>query len=248
VALPSKTAHENPARVPAIWPVLWLGAGLVGVVLLAGLAWTARQGPPTWPVSDRALIEIYTMHAARGAQLLGAYSQYGWYHPGPLLFYLLAPFYIAGARTVHGLNVGALAINIGSLLPVAWILGRRRGLSPGGGLLVLLSLLVYVVRTADLLTSTWNPHVSVWPFAALLVCSTAVISGDLSLLPLWVVFASLVMQTHVGFAPVALTLGTLTIAAFIWRAAAGRLGNQGWSIALLSLVILQLIWLPVFAD
>src|SRR4029077_515956 len=102
----------------------------VGIALLVWLASIARRGAPTWPVADGALIEIYTIHAARGEQLLGAYSQYGWYHPGPLLFYLLAPFYIISGRTLYGLDLGALVINLTSLLIIASILGRRRGVSP----------------------------------------------------------------------------------------------------------------------
>src|SRR5262245_65035231 len=118
------------------------------------------------------------------------------------------------------------------MLIIASILGRPRGMSPITAVLLFVGLFVYFARLPELLTSAWNPHVSVWPFAALLVCSTAVISGDLGVLPLWVLFASLVMQTHVGFAPVALTLGALTLAVFIWRAAAGRSRNHVWSLSL----------------
>ncbi len=49
------------------------------------------------------MIELYTIHATHAAQFLGPYSQYGWHHPGPMLFYLLAPFYVV---TVHSTRLG----------------------------------------------------------------------------------------------------------------------------------------------
>ena len=227
----------------------WIVCGIAGTVLLLWLAAVARNGAPTWPVADGALIEIYTQQAARGDQLLGAYSQYGWYHPGPLLFYLLAPFYVAGGRTLYGLDLGALAINLACLLIIATIIGRRRGISPLTAVLLLGGLFLYVARLPDLLTSAWNPHIPVWPFAALLLCTAATLDDSPSFLPVVVVLASLVTQTHVGFAPVALVLGGLALGAVVRMAAVQRARRPGaiaWM--LLSIVVLQLVWLPVFAD
>jgi len=105
--------------------------------------------------------------------VLGAYSQYGWFHPGPLLFYLLAPFYTVGGRTVYGLDLGAFVINVLSLVVIASIVGRRRSLSPVTAVSLLAGLSAYLARLPDLLTSAWNPHISVWPFAALIACTAA---------------------------------------------------------------------------
>jgi len=105
--------------------------------------------------------------------VLGAYSQYGWFHPGPLLFYLLAPFYTVGGRTVYGLDLGAFVINVLSLVIIASIVGRRRSLSPVTAVSLLAGLSAYLARLPDLLTSAWNPHISVWPFAALIACTAA---------------------------------------------------------------------------
>jgi len=228
---------------------LWLGAAIVGAVLLVWLAWIARRWAPNWPAADGALIEIYTIHATRGEQLLGAYSQYGWYHPGPLLFYLLAPFDAVSGRTVYGLDLGALVINVVSLLIIGSILGRRRGLSPVTAVLLLAGLFAYVVRLPDLLTSAWNPHISVWPFAALLVCTAATVDGAIGWLPVVVALASLVTQTHVGFAPVAFTLGLIALAGGVAVAVFDRerrLRSVAWMLG--SLVVLQIVWLPVLAN
>src|SRR5262249_25524372 len=106
---------DRTKRSPYAFKLAWgLAAGLAAIVTLIWLASIAQKGSPTWPVADRALIELYTIHAAHGDQLLGAYSQYGWYHPGPLLFYVLAPFYVSAGRTEYGLRLGALVINLAS--------------------------------------------------------------------------------------------------------------------------------------
>src|SRR6266851_7565064 len=85
----------------------------------------ARHAAPTWPTSDGAMIELYTVHASHAAQFLGPYSQYGWHHPGPMLFYLLAPFYELSGHATFGLNAGALVINIVSLAVIGWLAARR---------------------------------------------------------------------------------------------------------------------------
>ena len=161
---------------------------------------------------------------------------------------MLAPAYVIGGRTQVGLDLGALAINLASLLAIAAILGRRRGVSPVTAMLLVAGLFIYVLRLPDLLTNAWNPIVPVWPFAALLVCTAATISGDVSLVPLVVVLASMVTQTHVGYAPVALALGAIALAALIWHATRDRARHKGLLIVLLSLVLLQLVWLPAFAE
>jgi hypothetical protein len=184
-------------------------ASLVALTIL-GFALIARETVPTWPVSDGALIELYTMNAAHGTQFLGAYSQYGWHHPGPLLFYLLLPLYVLGGGSVAALDAGALVVNLVSMVIVAWVLTRRTTASSPFISLVLTALLIYLFRLPSLLTSVWNPHVALLPFAALLVLSAAVLCGELILLPLVAVCASFITQTHVAFAPVSAALMVLT--------------------------------------
>lgn len=229
--------------------ILWAGTVLAAAGLIAWLGSVARDGAPTWPVADGALIELYTIHATRGEQLLGAYSQYGWHHPGPLLFYLLAPFYLLGGRTVYGLDLGALVINLASLSMIAAIIGRRKDMTPASAVLLLVGLFAYLARLPSLLTSAWNPHVSVLPFAALLVCSAAALAGDTRMLLLVVFLASFVTQTHVGFAPVAGALGALAVAGIAYRAMSdgGDRRTLSWWV-LAAVALLQLVWLPTLAD
>ena len=77
---------------------------LATVVLAASAAavFLARSAEPFYPVSDIALTELFTREAAHGRLIVGPYSRFGWHHPGPTCFYLLAPFYAAGLVLRYG--------------------------------------------------------------------------------------------------------------------------------------------------
>src|SRR5437016_3928499 len=64
---------------------------LLAVFAALAMVATVRRAGPTWPTADAALIELYTMSATRGEQLLGPYSRFRWHHPGPAMFYALVP-------------------------------------------------------------------------------------------------------------------------------------------------------------
>src|SRR5690349_14036789 len=52
------------------------------------------------PFADIALIELGIRDVGRHVVLLGVYSRFGWRHPGPMLFYLLAiPYWLTGGSS-----------------------------------------------------------------------------------------------------------------------------------------------------
>lgn len=51
-------------------------------------------------------------------------------HPGPLMFYVLAPFYWLTGQSSIDINLGALVINGGSIVGMALIARRRGGVPP----------------------------------------------------------------------------------------------------------------------
>ncbi len=182
-------------------PGPWRQAGglLIAMHSVLALLVAVHDQPQGSPVEDSAVIELYTLHAAEGRQLLGPYSRFGFHHPGPVMFYALLPFYSFSGHHTRSLSAGALAINLLSLGLVTWVLLRARApVVLVVSLHALLLLLVY--RVPELLTSAWNPHLPVLPFVAVLVTGAAVASGDVALLPLTAVLSSFVVQSHVGFA------------------------------------------------
>jgi hypothetical protein len=57
--------------------------------------------------------------------MLGAYSQYGWNHPGPLPFYTFLAFYLLGGHGQPALNGPALATNLFALFVIPWMTLRH---------------------------------------------------------------------------------------------------------------------------
>jgi hypothetical protein len=157
-------------------------------------------GGDLWQTGDRALIELSVHDVGVHPVWVGPYSRFHFNHPGPLLFYTLAPVYrLLGGRAVS-INVGALLVNVvaaGGILFVAWRHGGRR-------LLLWSALLVALWMRflgAPLLQDPWNPYVTILPFGLVVVLAWLVSSGSAAALPFAVFAGSFVVQTHLGFAP-----------------------------------------------
>ena len=177
--------------------VRWLVAGLAALAAIVALI---RWIPDVAPDGDLAVIDIYALHVLGPGLHVGAYSRYGWNHPGPLYFELLAPLYwLTGARHLAVL-VTAAAINAASIGVIVLLLFRRNA-SLACAVFVLLA--AYAIRMTGLLASSWNPHVAELPFAGLVVTAAATAAGSAALLPLVVLLATFVVQAHVSYAPLA---------------------------------------------
>ncbi|CAN5711424.1 hypothetical protein BH18ACT2_BH18ACT2_10000 [soil metagenome] len=181
---------------------------VVGLVLLpVVVSLAALIGRNWYPAGDYAL-ELLQIEEVGGGNtpLTGAYSRWGWDHPGPLLFWLLAPFtWLFGAT---GALVGTAVLN-GASLAGALLVARRGG---GLALLVLTALVTVVLCTAlgpGFLVDPWNPWVAVLPFFAFALLAWVVSTGDLAMAPWMVVAGTFVVQAHVGFAVLVLGLGVI---------------------------------------
>lgn len=202
--------QSRPMRPMVTGAAIAIGAA----ILLALLVVQIRRAPETYPWGDTATTSIYTLRAARGNLALGAYSRFHWNHPGPLLYQLLAPLYtLSGQReisikwTVLMLNIGALA----GLLSVVW---RR---APVLSVLIALALIPLLYREQRLLFWAWNPIVPLLPFALATALSAGIGAGSVSFLPVFCGVASLIVQTHVGFAPLIVVLAATMTALLAWR-------------------------------
>ncbi len=184
------------------------GAGLVGLLVVLVVSLVGRHW---YAASDQAieLLHIRDVGTSR-TPVVGAYSRLGWAHPGPLLFWLLAPFRALFGDT--GVLVGSAVLNVSSLGAALWI-ARRHG---GNRLLVLLWLgeiaLVHGLGV-DLLVDPWNPYLPVLPFLVFLLALWAVTLGDPPMIPVAVFTGSFAVQAHVGYAPLVLGLASLAVVA-----------------------------------
>ena len=218
---PIRTAFWPPAASGRGW---WIAAAACIVAGLGTAAWLAAVTPPAFPFGDVAIIEITTAAALREPVMLGPYSQFGWHHPGPLMFYLLAPFYaLAGSKSI-GLAVGALVLNLLALGVIGRTLVQHAGLAAATTVTLVLG--AYLLRGGELATSVWNPHLIVLPLVALVVLCAAVSCGDGAALVGATVVASFVAQTSVSVVPVALSVAAVAVG-LGWKTGRVSSGSSG---------------------
>ncbi|MEZ5209188.1 MAG: hypothetical protein R2690_19965 [Acidimicrobiales bacterium] len=93
---------------------------VVAVIVALRTDWT--------PVADWALIDVEVRGVGTAATpLIGAYSRFGWNHPGPGMWYLLAvPTRLLGGSPSALLAAAAVAHGIAAAGPVLTAWRRRR--------------------------------------------------------------------------------------------------------------------------
>ncbi len=160
---------------------------------------------------DGAVLELRTLHAAHGRELLGPYSRFQWSHPGPAFFYLALPIYQLFHQRGPALNLFVLIANLAAA--TALVLTARRLRGDLFALVVAVLLAVYETIAAPFpLSGEWNPMTPILPLALLVFLCVRLGSGAVGILPAVAFVASAIVQTHVGFTPAALYLvatGTL---------------------------------------
>ncbi|MGZ8735026.1 MAG: hypothetical protein ACXW1M_07545, partial [Acidimicrobiia bacterium] len=92
---------SSPARQERVRRARWTTVGFIALALVplaAVFVATIDQWDAYRAIADDALIELQTRDVGTRAVFLGPYSRFGWYHPGPALFYVLAvPYRLLGS-------------------------------------------------------------------------------------------------------------------------------------------------------
>lgn len=247
---------SDPLR-PLLWAMI-AGSGLLllewgnvrkrrlivaALALLGALAVVAfgRTAAPIITDGDFALGELFTDLAARGQLLLGPYSRFGWHHPGPLFFYLSAPFYKLSGNGTPSLYAISLLTNVVAIVGMAWAVAHdsQRWVLAAA---LTMGCLLFASRLPMFLASPWTAHVPVLISLTFLVLAAAVASGSTGLLPCLTAVASLVTQTHVGFVPVVVLIFGGTLVALALNPSIDRrtlrtaINRSAWVFALLWLL------------
>ena len=199
---------------------------------------------------DGAVLELRTLHAAHGRELLGPYSRFQWSHPGPAFFYLAMPIYQLFHQRGPALNLFVLIANFAAAS--ALVLTARRLRGDLFALAVAVLLAVYETIAAPFpLSGEWNPMTPILPLALLVFLCVRLGSGAVGILPAVAFVASAIVQTHIGFTPAALYL-VATGALFCFRElfVVGRVDRRRLAISLgATAVVLLLLWaLPLYED
>jgi hypothetical protein len=204
----------SSAAAVSIAAVLLAVPLVVAVVSLLGSHWR--------PASDVALEALRIKDVGGNhTPLVGVQSRLGWHHPGPLMFWLLAPFSWLFGNT--GILAGTAILN-GAAVVGSLLVARRRGGLPMLAFVAVVAALLTHALGPETLIDPWNPWIPVLPFLLYLLLAWSAAEQDWVALPWLVGIGSFLMQTHVGYAPVVLGLGVLscTLGAYRWKSGRGR--------------------------
>ena len=183
--------------------------------------------------------------------MLGPYSRDGWNHFGPAMYYLLAiPYRLTGSRSI-GMFIGALIINAVALGGIAIIAWRRGGLPVLAITALGLSIVMHALG-AEFLRDPWNPYVTVLPFGLLVFLIWELSAAQTWALPASAAVATFLVQTHVGYVPLAVPL---FLGGAVWLLLATRRQIAGTATslvnhpalrraAIVTALILVVMWLP----
>lgn len=198
------------------------------------------------PIGDWSLLEMRVRDVGRAWLTTGAYSRFGWYHPGPALFYALAgPYRLLGSAAV-GVNIGGLLIGAAAVTGCALVAWRRGRLPTVIAVLLAVALLVRSFG-ADQLQNPWNAYVPILPFLLFLLLAWSVAVGDAWMVIPLVLTASFVIQCHLSYAiptvPItALAIGACGFAVAHERATVDR--RRMWNVLGFGLAAAVVLWLP----
>ncbi len=242
------TVHQT--RQPAV------GVGLAVVALVPIFVLAGRAFLQDWlPVGDVATIALRVSQVGtRHTPLVGPYSHFGWSHPGPLLYEILAPAYrLAGLRS-NGLLLGALLINGGAIVIIVARLYRMFG-----PVVALAGIACFGTVSWSLGMAwswyPWNPNIAVLPFAALLVVAATTARNSWWDLPLLAAIGSFVAQTHVAYLPLVVALVPVALIGRSRRVAPPYANRRRTcetpsrgTIGLLTGVVVAVAWVPTLLD
>lgn len=216
----------------------------LGVALLPVLVSLVRAGTDHYlPAADFALVELQVRAVGTHATpLLGAWSRFGWQHPGPILFYLLAiPYRLAGTAPI-GLQVGAAIINAAAIGGCLALVRRH-----GAAAIWLMALALGVLQLgfdANLLRDDWNASMVVLPFALLIVAAIEARDGSRAALAVVPIAATFVAQTHVAYVVLSLPALGFWVEAVRHRWADRAARRR----AIWATVVAAMCWIPVAID
>lgn len=171
-------------------------------------------------------------------------------HPGPIEFYLIAPFALLMGGSV-GLAVGAAAINSAALVGIGWLAMRRGGIE----LMVIATVVATLLSRSlggNFLHDPVSSNIGALMALCLLFASWSIIAGDLRTLPVFVLVGTFTLQDHLTYLGTGAPVILVAVIIGIWwiRRTFQRASDPSWLRPRLitSAVLAGVLWLPVLLD
>jgi hypothetical protein len=224
-------------------------------LVASAIAMLVKFGGDFHASADQALIELQVRDIGHHAVLLGPYSRFGWFHPGPLLYYLLwLPYRITGSASTS-IVLAALTLNACTVVAIG-VVARRRGGLPLTVLTLFFTGLLVAGAGPQFPRDVWNPSITVLPFVLVVLLAWSLSCGETWALPAGVAVGSFLVQTHVSYGLVTATVllaGVVGALVTEWRrrpptnrSAHTRARARAWTWPLVATAgIVAVLWLPV---
>lgn len=210
------------ARARRAAPVAFAAAVLVGATVDSFRTW--------YPHGDLAVFGFRLDDLASHPPLVGAYSRYGWSHPGPLLYYALWAPYQAVGGGARGLLVATLCWHALGAAACLWFAGRRGGL-PLQATTAIVVVLTAVVAGGDALLQPWNPFLNFTIVPLFVLASWSMVEGDRWGPVAAVVSGTALVQNHLGLAVPVFAVAAVAVATTVARRRRLDVGWRLWAAA-----------------
>ncbi|MBN2623992.1 MAG: hypothetical protein JXA83_11510 [Acidimicrobiales bacterium] len=205
------------------------------------VAIATRAGRDYVPVGDIAVMDLRVRDVwSSDVPLVGAYSRFGWNHPGPAGFYLLAPVSTVSGQPAWATLVGHALLQATVVAAIGWVAWRTGGLARLLAVLALVGL-AFGAMGPSMVLDAWNPNVA-YPMFVLFVLLAWVLSYDTPrALPAVAVVGTVLVQSHLGYLPLVAAATALAVVLCV------RDGHR-WTAcrrpAAWTLVALVVLWTP----
>lgn len=229
-----------------------LGVALICIAVWPAIASGLSSLHLDWhPSGDWGLLAMRIEDVGRATPLLGPYSRFGWNHPGPLLYWVLAaPYHLLGwsARSMLAATALLNATALGGSVALAW----RRGGLPLAAITTTLLCLLTRTMGPELLRDPWNPYITVLPLALFVLLCWSGVEGDRWAWPIAVGVGSFIVQSHIGYAVIICGI-VLACVLLIWRNRSEipilpSEPRRRTVLAASTTIVLAICWAPVLID
>jgi len=193
------------------------------------------------PVGDIALMDLRVRDVwSSDIPLVGAYSRFGWNHPGPAAFYLLAPLSIVSGQPAWATLVGNALLQAAVVAAIGWVAWRSGGLPRLLAVLALVGL-AFGAMGPSMVLQAWNPNVA-YPMFVLFVLLAWILSyGTPRVLPAVVAVGSILVQSHLGYLPLVAAAAVVAVVLCVRACRGWTAFRRPMAWALVALVAL---WTP----
>ncbi len=210
-----------------------------------------RWGRVYVPVGDQAILDLRVRDVwtfSSDTPLTGPYSRFGWNHPGPTMYYLLALFSGLARQQAWASLVGNVLLQGVAVVWTArlsWKHGGLRWMVPWLAVITL----SYWATGPWIFQQLWNPYLPYPFFTLLLLQAWLVGSGEGRRLVGMAFVASFLIQTHVGYALPVLAVSLWAVVRLLMAEHRAGRRMRRWSLWWPPLLVLGVLWfVPLVVD